>query len=108
MMVNRFTIVKWRRDGSFRGDRRSQSVEPIIPVGAPARPLRRCAHRGHTAKEPVMKIASYGTMHFGVAFGVAWALTGSVKLAGAIAPVEPAVRAVLVPPLAAMAAAEGR
>jgi uncharacterized membrane protein len=47
-------------------------------------------------------------MHFGVAFGVAWALTGSVKLAGAIAPVEPAVRTVLVPPLAAMAAAEGR
>lgn len=84
-----------------------------------------------------MKIATYGTMHFGVAFGVAWALTGSVKLAGAIALVEPAVqtvayalherawrdpsairgaasralgrvRAMLVPRFAAMAAAEGR
>jgi uncharacterized membrane protein len=88
-------------------------------------------------REPVMKIATYGTMHFGVAFGVAWALTGDARLAGAIALVEPAVqtvayalherawrdpaairraasralgrlRAVLVPPFAAMAAAEAR
>ena len=41
-----------------------------------------------------MKIATYGTMHLGVAFGVAYALTGSVKVAGAIALVEPAVQTV--------------
>ena len=41
-----------------------------------------------------MKIATYGTMHLGVAFGVAWALTGDVAVAGAIALVEPAVQTV--------------
>jgi uncharacterized membrane protein len=41
-----------------------------------------------------MKIATYGTMHLGVAFGVAYALTGSVRVAGAIALVEPAVQTV--------------
>jgi len=41
-----------------------------------------------------MKIATYGTMHLGVAFGVAYALTGSVRLAGTIALVEPAVQTV--------------
>jgi uncharacterized membrane protein len=39
-----------------------------------------------------MKIATYGTMHLGVAFGVAWALTGDVAVAGVIATVEPAVQ----------------
>ena len=29
-----------------------------------------------------MKIATYGAMHLGVAFGVAHALTGSVRVAG--------------------------
>jgi uncharacterized membrane protein len=41
-----------------------------------------------------MKIATYGTMHLGVAFGVAWALTGDLAVAGAIAMVEPAVQTV--------------
>lgn len=41
-----------------------------------------------------MKIVTYGTMHLGVAFGVAWALTGDVRVAGAIALVEPAVQTV--------------
>lgn len=41
-----------------------------------------------------MKIASYGTMHFAVAFGTAWALTGDLRVAGAIAVVEPAVQTV--------------
>lgn len=41
-----------------------------------------------------MKIATYGTMHLGVAFGVAYALTGSLRVAGAIALVEPAVQTV--------------
>ncbi len=41
-----------------------------------------------------MKIATYGTMHLGVAFSVAWALTGDLAVAGAIAMVEPAVQTV--------------
>ena len=41
-----------------------------------------------------MKIATYGTMHLGVAFGVAWAMTGDARIAGAIALVEPAVQTV--------------
>ncbi|MFZ4758037.1 MAG: DUF2061 domain-containing protein [Burkholderiaceae bacterium] len=41
-----------------------------------------------------MKILSYGTMHLGVAFGVAWALTGDAAVAGAIAMVEPAIQTV--------------
>lgn len=41
-----------------------------------------------------MKIATYATMHLGVAFGVAWALTGDARVAGAIAMVEPAVQTV--------------
>lgn len=41
-----------------------------------------------------MKIASYGTMHFAVAFGTAWLLTGDLAIAGAIAVVEPAVQTV--------------
>ncbi len=41
-----------------------------------------------------MKIVSYGTMHFAVAFGTAWALTGDLRVAGAIALVEPAVQTV--------------
>jgi uncharacterized membrane protein len=41
-----------------------------------------------------MKIASYATMHLGVAFATAWALTGDVRIAGAIALVEPAVQTV--------------
>jgi uncharacterized membrane protein len=41
-----------------------------------------------------MKIATYGAMHLGVAFGVAYALTGSVRVAGTIALVEPAVQTV--------------
>ncbi|RPH46858.1 MAG: DUF2061 domain-containing protein [Burkholderiales bacterium] len=41
-----------------------------------------------------MKTATYGTMHLGVAFGVAYALTGSVRMAGTIALVEPAIQTV--------------
>lgn len=41
-----------------------------------------------------MKIASYGTLHLGVAFAVSYALTGDAKVAGAIALVEPAVQTV--------------
>jgi len=41
-----------------------------------------------------MKIATYGTMHLGIAFGVAWVLTGDLAVAGAIAMVEPAVQTV--------------
>jgi uncharacterized membrane protein len=43
-------------------------------------------------KEHTVKIVTYGVMHFGVAFATAWALTGSVRIAGAIALVEPVVQ----------------
>lgn len=35
------------------------------------------------------KSASFGVMHLGIAFGVSYALTGSVAVAGAITVVEP-------------------
>lgn len=41
-----------------------------------------------------MKTLTYGAMHFCVAFGVSYALTGSFTVAGAIAMVEPAVQTV--------------
>ena len=35
------------------------------------------------------KTATFAAVHFGVAFGIAYVLTGSVSIAGAIALVEP-------------------
>lgn len=35
------------------------------------------------------KSASFGVMHLGIAFGVGYALTGSLSVAGAITVVEP-------------------
>ncbi len=35
------------------------------------------------------KSASFGVMHLGIAFGVSYALTGSLTVAGAITVVEP-------------------
>jgi uncharacterized membrane protein len=40
------------------------------------------------------KTATFAAMHFTVAFGVAWALTGDVVVGGAVALVEPAVNTV--------------
>ena len=40
------------------------------------------------------KTASFGVMHLGIAFGVSYALTGSVAIAGAITFVEPLVNTV--------------
>lgn len=37
----------------------------------------------------MIKSASFGVVHLGVAFGVGYALTGSVAIAGAIVLVEP-------------------
>ena len=37
------------------------------------------------------KTFTFAVLHFGIAFGVAWALTGSVLVGGAVALVEPAV-----------------
>lgn len=42
----------------------------------------------------MIKTASFALMHFTVAFGVAWALTGDVVIGGAVALVEPAVNTV--------------
>jgi uncharacterized membrane protein len=40
------------------------------------------------------KSATFGVMHLGIAFGVSYALTGSVTIAGAITLVEPIVNTV--------------
>ena len=40
------------------------------------------------------KTATFGVMHLGIAFGVSYALTGSVAIAGAITFVEPLVNTV--------------
>lgn len=40
------------------------------------------------------KSAAFGVMHLGIAFGVSFALTGSVVIAGAITLVEPVVNTV--------------
>lgn len=41
------------------------------------------------------KTASFGLMHLATAFGVSYALTGDVAIAGAITFVEPAVNTVM-------------
>ncbi len=41
------------------------------------------------------KTASFGLMHLGTAFGVTYAMTGSVAIAGAVTFVEPLVNTVL-------------
>lgn len=38
---------------------------------------------------PMAKSASFGVMHLGIAFGVTYALTGSLAVAGAVTVVEP-------------------
>lgn len=43
---------------------------------------------------PWPRSLSFGVMHLGIAFGVAYALTGSVAIAGAITFVEPLVNTV--------------
>ncbi len=40
------------------------------------------------------KSATFGVMHLGIAFGVSYALTGSVAIAGAITVVEPLLNTV--------------
>lgn len=40
------------------------------------------------------KSAAFGVVHLGIAFGVSYALTGSVAIAGAITLVEPLVNTV--------------
>lgn len=40
------------------------------------------------------KSATFGVMHIGIAFGVSYALTGSMAIAGAITVVEPLVNTV--------------
>ena len=43
----------------------------------------------HTIKRDVMKTLSFAALHFGVAFSVAYALTGSVAIATGIGLIEP-------------------
>lgn len=42
-----------------------------------------------TLQRDIMKTVSFATLHFGVAFGVAYALTGSVAIATGIGLIEP-------------------
>lgn len=42
----------------------------------------------------MVKSASFGVVHLGIAFGVGYALTGDVAIAGAITLVEPLVNTV--------------
>ena len=42
----------------------------------------------------MLKSASFGVVHLGIAFGVSFALTGDVAIAGAITLVEPVVNTV--------------
>src|SRR5512139_2611672 len=73
---------------SYRGDGNNQ-MDPSTPESYPAL---------HTNPEPVMRIplslnlaktATFAAVHFSVAFGIAYLLTGSVSIAGAIALIEP-------------------
>ncbi|MBC52513.1 MAG: DUF2061 domain-containing protein [Gammaproteobacteria bacterium] len=43
----------------------------------------------------VQKTASFAVLHFFTAFTVAWAMTGSVLIGGAVALVEPAINTVV-------------
>jgi uncharacterized membrane protein len=42
----------------------------------------------------VKKTSSFAVVHFGVAFGVSYALTGDWRVAGAVALIEPALNTV--------------
>lgn len=42
----------------------------------------------------MIKTTTFGVMHFSIAFGVAYLLTGDVVLGGALALIEPAVNTV--------------
>lgn len=42
----------------------------------------------------MLKTLTFALMHFSVAFGVVWAMTGSWMVGGAVALVEPAVNTV--------------
>lgn len=42
----------------------------------------------------MVKSASFGVVHLGIAFGISYALTGDVAIAGAITLIEPAVNTV--------------
>lgn len=43
----------------------------------------------------MVKSATFGVVHLGVAFGISYALTGDVAIAGAITLIEPAVNTVV-------------
>lgn len=42
----------------------------------------------------MIKTATFAVMHFSIAFGVTWALTGDIVVGGLVALVEPAVNTV--------------
>jgi uncharacterized membrane protein len=48
----------------------------------------------HTIRRDVLKTLSFAALHFGVAFSVAYALTGSVAIATGIGLIEPVANTV--------------
>lgn len=46
-------------------------------------------------RKDALKTASFAVLHFGVGFGVTYALTGSVAIATGVAMIEPAVNTVV-------------
>jgi uncharacterized membrane protein len=77
-----------------------QSMKPMLsPPWAQAMHdagvSRENANKNHSCWSAAMsKSATFGVMHLGIAFGVSYALTGSVSIAGAITVVEPLVNTV--------------
>ncbi len=43
----------------------------------------------------MLKTLTFAILHFGVAFGVAYALTGSIGISGAVALIEPMINTVV-------------
>ncbi len=63
------------------------------PMAAPLRSRIMCLKTIHTHVD-LLKTISYLAIHLVIGFSVAYAFTGSIKIAGGIALVEPCVNAV--------------
>jgi uncharacterized membrane protein len=56
--------------------------------------LSYCKQESFLLESYMLKSASFGVLHVGIAFGVSYALTGDVAIAGAITLIEPLVNTV--------------
>jgi len=68
-------------------------IEPLLNTVAHAVFDRWWNHR-HGEEPALRKTAIFGAIHFSNAVAVAWALTGSIAVAGALALIEPLANAV--------------